>query len=150
VEEKLHVIWNGGNALDLNSGDVLLESWQGYRQYWETFSWFPSVPPSNCRDNTSIRSLPLPSKSFTVHQSLYHSELYSPDTKTVAKKITTSALDGGECSASCSGRLPPEKPALPTVQNTGWKLEPVRTRCWRDRYLPPLRVEPPILRSPSL
>jgi hypothetical protein len=39
----------------------------------------------------------------------------------------TSALDGGECSASRPGRaLPPGKgPQVPIVQEAGWAAEPV-------------------------
>jgi hypothetical protein len=44
--------------------------------------------------------------------------------------FTTSALDGGEWSASRPGRaLPPEKgPPLPIVQEAGWAPEPVWTQ----------------------
>jgi hypothetical protein len=46
--------------------------------------WLYSVSPDKCWNRTSIRTLPLPSKSFPIHHSTYHLTLYSIDTE---KKI---------------------------------------------------------------
>jgi hypothetical protein len=47
----------------------------------------------------------------------------------------TSALDGGEWSASCAGRsLPPGKgPPVPIVQEAGWASEPVWTQRLEEK-----------------
>jgi hypothetical protein len=49
----------------------------------------------------------------------------------------TSALEGGERSASCPGRaLPPDKePPVPTVQEAGWAPEPVWTQRLEEKIL---------------
>jgi hypothetical protein len=47
----------------------------------QDFSWFSQVPRGKCRDNTSSRPRPLPSKSFPSHPSSYHPTLYSLDTE---------------------------------------------------------------------
>jgi hypothetical protein len=63
--------------------------------------------------------------------------------------FTTSALDGGEWSASCPGRaLPPGKePPVPIVQEAGWASEPVWTQRLEGKNPLPLPgIEP---RSPS-
>jgi hypothetical protein len=51
--------------------------------------------------------------------------------------FTTSALDGGEWSASRPGRaLPPGKgPPVPIVQGAGWAPEPVWTQRIEDKSL---------------
>jgi hypothetical protein len=41
------------------------------------FSWVSPVHPGKFQNNTSTRSLELPSKSFPIHQSSYDSTLYS-------------------------------------------------------------------------
>jgi hypothetical protein len=61
----------------------------------------------------------------------------------------TSALDGGEWSASRSGRaLPPGKgPPVPIGQEAGWAPEPVWTQRLDKNPLPLPEIEPP---SPCL
>jgi hypothetical protein len=51
--------------------------------------------------------------------------------------FTTSALDGGEWSASLPGRaLPPGKgPPVPIVQEAGWAPEPVCTQRLQEKSL---------------
>jgi hypothetical protein len=63
--------------------------------------------------------------------------------------FTTSALDGGEWSASRPGRaLPPGKgPTVPIGQEAGWAPEPVWTQEFRRKILFPLPVIEP--RSPG-
>jgi hypothetical protein len=60
----------------------------------------------------------------------------------------TSALDGGEWSASRLGRaLPPGKgPPVPIVQEAGWAPEPVWTQRFEEKSLPLPGIEP---RSPG-
>jgi hypothetical protein len=41
------------------------------------FLWFSPAPLGRCRDGTSIRPYRLPSTSFPIHLSFYHSFLYS-------------------------------------------------------------------------
>jgi hypothetical protein len=52
---------------------------------------------------------------------------------------STSALDGGEWSASRLGRaLPPEKgPPVPIVQEAGWAPEPVWTKRLEEKSFAP-------------
>jgi hypothetical protein len=61
---------------------------------------------------------------------------------------TTSALDGGEWSASRLGRaLPTGKgPPVPIVQEAGWAREPVSTQRFEKNPLPLSGIEP---RSPG-
>jgi hypothetical protein len=65
--------------------------------------------------------------------------------------FTTSALDGGEGSASRPGRaLPPEKgPPVPIVQGAGWAPEPVWTERLEETFLAPAGDRTPIARSSS-
>jgi hypothetical protein len=58
--------------------------------------------------------------------------------------FATSALDGGEWSASHPGRaLPPEKgPPVPIVQEAGWASEPVWTQRLEEKSLPLPGIEP--------
>jgi hypothetical protein len=55
--------------------------------------------------------------------------------------FTTSALDGGEWSASRPGRaLPPGKgPSVHIVQEAGWASEPVWTQRLEEKILSPLQ-----------
>jgi hypothetical protein len=52
--------WCGGNALDLCSGDALLESLTSRWLCWTKFSWFFPVLTQKCQDIPSIRERPLP------------------------------------------------------------------------------------------
>jgi hypothetical protein len=45
------------------------------------FSPFSSIPPDKYQNSKSIRQRPLPSKSFPIHQTSYHSTMYSQDTE---------------------------------------------------------------------
>jgi hypothetical protein len=60
----------------------------------------------------------------------------------------TSALDGGEWSASCTGRALPrgKDPPVPIVEEAGWALEPVWTQRLQEKSFPLSRIEP---RSPG-
>jgi hypothetical protein len=62
--------------------------------------------------------------------------------------FSTSALDGGEWSASRPGRaLPPGKGSpVPIVQEAGWAPEPVWTQRLEEKSLPLPGIEP---RSPG-
>jgi hypothetical protein len=55
--------------------------------------------------------------------------------------FSTSAVDGGEWSASRPGRaLPPGKgPPVPIVQEDGWAPEPVWTLRLEEKYVRPCR-----------
>jgi hypothetical protein len=63
--------------------------------------------------------------------------------------FTTSALDGGEWSASRPGRaLSPEKgPPVPIVQEAGWAPEPVWTQRIEEKSFAPAGDRTPIARS---
>jgi hypothetical protein len=65
--------------------------------------------------------------------------------------FSTSALDGGEWSASRPGRaLPPEKgPPVPIVQEAGWAPEPVWTQKLEEKSFAPAGNRTPIARSSS-
>jgi hypothetical protein len=65
--------------------------------------------------------------------------------------FTTSALDGGEWSASRPGRaLPPGKgPPVPIVQAAGWAPEPVWTQRIEEKSFAPAGDRTPIARSSS-
>jgi hypothetical protein len=65
--------------------------------------------------------------------------------------FTTSALDGGEWSASRPGRdLPPGKgPPLPIVQEAGWAPEPVWTQRLEEKSFAPAGDRTPIAQSSS-
>jgi hypothetical protein len=65
----------------------------------------------------------------------------------ISYSFTTSALDGGEWSASLPGRaLPPGKgPPVPIVQEAGWTPEPVWTQRLQEKSFAPAGIEP---RSP--
>jgi hypothetical protein len=58
--------------------------------------------------------------------------------------FTTSALDGGEWSASRPGRaLPPEKgPPVRIVQEAGWAPEPVWTQRLEEKFFTSPGIEP--------
>jgi hypothetical protein len=68
-----------------------------------------------------------------------------------SSSFTTSALDGGEWSASRPGRvLPPGKgPTVPVVQEGGWAPEPVWTQRLEEKYVAPAGDRTPIARSSS-
>jgi hypothetical protein len=59
----------------------------------------------------------------------------------------TSALDGGELSASRPGRaLPPGKgPPVPIEQKAGWDPEPVWTQGLEEKSSTPVKDRPPIV-----
>jgi hypothetical protein len=65
--------------------------------------------------------------------------------------FTTSALDGGEWSASRHGRaLPPGKgPPVSIVQEAGWAPEPVWTQRLQEKSSAPAGDRTPIARSSS-
>jgi hypothetical protein len=65
--------------------------------------------------------------------------------------FTTSALDGGEWSASLPGlALPPGKgPPVPIVQEAGWASEPVWTHRLEEKSFAPARDRTSIARSSS-
>jgi hypothetical protein len=65
--------------------------------------------------------------------------------------FSTSALDGGEWSASRPGRaLPPGKgPPVPIVQEAGWASEPVWTQRLEEKSFAPAGDLAPIARSSS-
>jgi hypothetical protein len=65
--------------------------------------------------------------------------------------FTTSALDGGEWSASRPGRaLPPGKgPPVPIAQEAGWAPEPVWTQRLEEKSFAPAGDRTPIARSSS-
>jgi hypothetical protein len=69
------------------------------------------------------------SSPATRHGGAWGERRYSSDS------FSTSALDGGEWSASCPGRaLPPGKgPPLPIVQEAGWAPEPVWTQRLEEK-----------------
>jgi hypothetical protein len=62
--------------------------------------------------------------------------------------FTTSALDGGEWSASRPSRVltPGKGPSLPTVQEAGWAPGPVWTQRLEGKSSAPAGIEP---RSPG-
>jgi hypothetical protein len=63
VTEQVDV---AANTPDLYSGGSHFESGLEHRQIWGFFR-FSSARPGKCRNITSIRIRPLPSKSFSVH-----------------------------------------------------------------------------------
>jgi hypothetical protein len=65
--------------------------------------------------------------------------------------FTTSALDGGEWSASRLGRalLPGKGPPVPIVQEAGWAPEPVWTQRLEEKSFSPAGDRTPIARSSS-
>jgi hypothetical protein len=65
--------------------------------------------------------------------------------------FTTSALDGGEWSASRPSRaLPPGKgPPVPIVQENGWTPEPVWTQRLQEKSFAPAGDRTPIAWSSS-
>jgi hypothetical protein len=69
----------------------------------------------------------------------------------ISYSFTTSALDGGEWSASRPGRtLPPGKgPPVPIVQEAGWSPEPVWTQRIEEKSFAPAGDRTPIARSSS-
>jgi hypothetical protein len=79
-----------------------------------------------------------------VKQSLY---TLGGERRYSSYSFTTSALDGGEWSASRPGRaLPPGKgPPVPTVQEAGWAPEPVWTQRLKEKASAPAGDRTPIL-----
>jgi hypothetical protein len=67
-------------------------------------TWFSPVPPGKCRDSTSIRPGPTPSKSFLIHhhQSSYHWMLYNLDTEKVRSFDQDSNHDLSNMKQKCS------------------------------------------------
>jgi hypothetical protein len=65
--------------------------------------------------------------------------------------FTTSALDGGEWSASRPGRalLPGRGPPVPILQEAGWAPEPVWTQRLEVKSSVPAEDRTPIARSSS-
>jgi hypothetical protein len=84
-------------------------------------------------------------QSSTRHGDAWGDRRYS------SYSFTTSALDGGEWSASRPGRtLPPGKgPLVPTVQEAGWAPEPVWTQRLEEKSSAPAGYRTPIARSSS-
>jgi hypothetical protein len=69
----------------------------------------------------------------------------------ISYSFTTSALDGGEWSASCPGRAftPGERTPVPIVQESGWVPEPVWTQRLEEKSFAPAEDRTPIARSSS-
>jgi hypothetical protein len=65
----------GRSGLCMGSGRP--ESRSHHRLPWQRFSYLFRIPPGKCRDSTLFRPRPLPSKSFTNHQSSYQPMIYS-------------------------------------------------------------------------
>jgi hypothetical protein len=63
--------------------------------------------------------------------------------------FTTSAVDGGEWSASRPGRvLPPGKgPPVPIGQEPGWASEPVWTQRLEEKFFAPAGDRTPVVQS---
>jgi hypothetical protein len=85
-----------GNSLDLYSGGTRFEYRPGHRLSWLRFSWFSLVTPAKCRDSTSIRPRPLPSKSCAVRESSSHRTLCSLDTLSLTSQIKNDDCSAGE------------------------------------------------------
>jgi hypothetical protein len=87
-------------------------------------------------------------KTIKVKQSLYTPWRRLGERRYSSYSFTTSALDGGEWSASRPGRaLPPEKgPPVPTVQEAGWAPEPVWTQRLEEKSFAPAGDRTPIVR----
>jgi hypothetical protein len=88
---------------------------------------------------------PKKSSASTRHAGAWGERMYS------SYSFTTSALDGGEWSASRPGRaLPPGKgPPVPIVQEAGWAPEPVWTHRLEEKSFAPAGDRTPIARSSS-
>jgi hypothetical protein len=86
-----------------------------------------------------------------VKQSLYTPWGAWRERRYSSYSFTTSALDGGEWSASRSGRaLPPGKELpVPIVQEDGWAPEPVWTQRIEEKSFAPAGDRTPIARSSS-
>jgi hypothetical protein len=86
-----------------------------------------------------------------VKQSLYTPWRRLGERMYSSYSFTTSALDGGEWSASRPGRaLPPGKgPPVPIVQEAGWAPEPVWTQRLEEKSFAPAGDRTQITRSSS-
>jgi hypothetical protein len=89
--------------------------------------------------------------SKKIKQSLYTPWRRLGESRYSSYSFTTSALDGGEWSASRPGRaVPPGKgPPVPIVQEAGWALEPVWTKRIEEKSFAPAGDRTPIARSSS-
>jgi hypothetical protein len=91
-----------------------------------------------------LKSLKSKSKAVPLHamEALVGEMSYS------SNSFMTSALDGGEWSASRTGRALPQGKghAVPIGEEAGWASEPVWTQRLQKNYLPLPGIEP---RSPS-
>jgi hypothetical protein len=85
------------------------------------------------------------SSPATRHDEAWEERRYS------SYSFSTSALDGGEWSASCPGRALPrgKDPPVPIVQEAGWAPEPVWTQRLEEKSLAPAGDRTPIARSSS-
>jgi hypothetical protein len=96
---------------------------------------------------TIRQGLIMPKKSCpaTRHGGAWGERRYS------SYSFLTSAVDGGEWSASRPGRaLPPGKgPPVPIVQEAGWASEPVWTRRLEEKSFASAGDRNPITRSSS-
>jgi hypothetical protein len=83
-----------------------------------------SYSPTHAVMKKKVKALPLHAMGAPGGERRYSSYSY-----------LTSALDGGEWSASCPGRaLPPGKaPPVPIVQEAGWAPEPVWTQRLEEK-----------------
>jgi hypothetical protein len=76
-------------------------------------------------------------------------EAHLVDTRYSSYSFLTSALEGGERSASRPGRaLPPGKePPVPTVEEAGWAPEPVWTQRLEEKYSASVGDRTPVVQS---
>jgi hypothetical protein len=89
--------------------------------------------------------VPFLSCPTTRHEGAWGKRRYS------SYSYSTSALDGGEWSASRPGRAlaPGKGPPVPTVQEAGWAPEPVWTQRLEEKSFAPAGDRTPIARSSS-
>jgi hypothetical protein len=68
------------NGLSYRGCPSLVGGWGGAEAWFQSrpehrknwgFSWFTSAPPGNCKDSSSIRQWPLPSKFFPIHPTIW-------------------------------------------------------------------------------
>jgi hypothetical protein len=117
-----------------------------HQKLWENQEWF------NHHDNALAQcSSSWLLKTWLWFTTLLLQSLYSPwrhlgERRYSSYSFTTSALDGGEWSASRPDRaLPPRKgPPVPIVQEAGWAPEPVWTRWLEEKSSAPAGDRTPI------
>jgi hypothetical protein len=76
--------WYSGHDLDSSSGEFRFEFRSRHWLFWG-FLWFPSVPSGKSWETPSIRSWPLPSKSFPIQHPSYHFIRYILHTGSILK-----------------------------------------------------------------